>query len=327
LFVLAACGRVGFAQKDASANPNPELPYIELAPGWSAAVFNDFSDEHSYIDIDLVDPPEMYSNAPASLFVMSSPYPSALAVVAGRDVIELTSSTYAIHHVGATTTPNQTGVPDELTNGVFVPGATPYVLLSSSSATLGDGTFRMTTQWQVSSDTSTNNTRCVAVDATGSFDAGTAAVPEVYYGSDSGVWRRSTQSQLFVGDSKTLKAAGGSLLVTRAIGPGDQRLVKVDSFTAGMYPETELARSSLIELGEGEPPGGIGWAVFDSSRLVSVTATGVVEIARTSDASFNWEAAATPPAGHALATAQNIVYVLESNRTLDTDRILVLTSP
>lgn len=306
------------------------MPHIDLASGWSVRVFNDFSDGHTYVPVDFVDPPEMYSNEPTSMFVMSPPYPSALAVLAGRDVIEMTSSSYAVHRVGATTTPNQGGIPDHLTSGVLVPGPNPLVMLSSSSATQGDGTFVMTTQWQTSADFPRNNTRCVTVDAAGGFDDADTLTGEIYLGTDNGVVRRSDMMTLFIGDTKTMKVVGTRLLLTRQIIVGDVRLVLVDSKTGGMYPETELARAGGIEIGEGEPPApGIAWAILDTTRLVSVTAMpGAMDaIAQITDPAFVWSAVAAPPAGHPLSATGSEVYVLESHRDSDLDRVLVFTSP
>lgn len=108
----------------------------------------------------------------------------------------------------------------------------------------------------------------------------------------------------------------------------DERLIRVQAMAAGMYPETQLAQAGRVVLGEGTPPGAQAWAVIDNARLAAVTATNDIDtIAESIDPAYQWRSAVSPPPGHPLATAPNIVYVLEGNRVLDIDRVLVLTKP
>ena len=67
--------------------------------------------------------------------------------------------------------------------------------------------------------------------------------------------------------------------------------------------------------------------MLGNTQLAAVNASGAPTVIATTDADNRWQDAATPPAGHTLATAENIVYVLETNRALDRDRVLMFTSP
>lgn len=302
------------------------LPHVRLAAGWSARVFHDFSAQFTYVPIDFVDGTEMYSNQPDHMFVLRPPFAEALAVVAGRVVIELTAATYTPHDFGQHA-PNTAGLPDHLRGGTYVPdldGGGPAVLLSSSSANAGDGTFRVTPAWAISSDRTTNNTRAILWDPAGAFDG--VAMAEGYLGTMGGVVRRSAGSMgvpIIPGDNKTLHLSGPNLLLTREAATTVQ-LVEVAS---GMHTEKVLAERGFIELGEGPAPAPHpAWVILDSRQLALLRADGSLEtVAESTNGAYRWQAAAVAAPPHALAgTGGPIIYLLEGNRTLEIDRVIAI---
>jgi hypothetical protein len=105
----------------------------------------------------------MYSNQPDGVFVLRPPFAEALAVISGRAVFELTATSFTVHDHGKHA-PNTAGLPDHIRDGRFVPdldATGPALLLASSSDLGGDGTFRVTPAWAISSDRTTNNTRAI----------------------------------------------------------------------------------------------------------------------------------------------------------------------
>jgi hypothetical protein len=119
---------------------------------------------------------------------------------------------------------------------------------------------------------------------------------------------------------------GSDMYVTRTITiDTDVRVIRVSSMSAGMHPEVQLGQAMAARLGEGTPLGGVAWVVLDRNRLARIAPSGQLDVIATSmDPDAKWYAAVTPPAGHPLATAASIVYLLESNVAANRFRVLVL---
>jgi hypothetical protein len=322
LLVITVAGcRFGFGE--APDAPVSTVDHVVMAPGWSVAVYRDFSALHDYRDADFIDSDETYSNVPDRMIALSAPYPEELLVAAGRVAIELTDTAFVAHDFGQHL-PDTPGTADALSCVRFVPdkGGVPTLLVSSSSRNTGDGVYTLPPSWVLAPELSTNNVRCAIWDEQGRFDA--RGTPEGYLSTSSGITRQSDLQPIDFMDSRSLRLLDPHLLVVRYASDTDMRLVRITSST---HAELELAQATSIELGDGAPPdGGLAWVLLDLQRLTSITPSGpLTEIARTSDPAFTWQAAVTPPAGHALATAPVIVYVLENSRALDLDRVLVLT--
>jgi hypothetical protein len=317
---------------DAGTDGPPGLAHVRTAAGWSARVFHDFSAKFTYVPIDFVDSPEMYDNQPDHMFVLRPPFAEALAIVAGRVVIELTATTYTPHDYGGHM-PNTAGLPDHLRGGTYVPsldGGGPALLLTSSSAMTGDGTFRVTPTWAISSDRTTNNTRAILWDPTGAFDA--AGTPNGYLGTMGGVVPRAAGSMgtpIIPADTKTMHLAGANLLLTRQLQTAPDKVALLE-VTGAPYVEKLIAERTAIELADGPAPAPHpAWAIVDRSQLVLVRADGSLElVAELTDSAFGWQAAAVAAPPHALAgTSAPIVYILEGNRGQEIDRVLALQAP
>src|SRR3712207_978249 len=122
LFVLAACGRVGFdgTASDAIIDGPGQLAHVTVKAGWRVEEFHDFSAKHAFHAMEFADPPDNYSNLPTSLFVLEAPFPRLLGMTAGRAFIEIGRTEYIAHDYGSHP-PNQPDFPDGLLNGTFVP--------------------------------------------------------------------------------------------------------------------------------------------------------------------------------------------------------------
>jgi hypothetical protein len=298
----------------------PDL-FAHVATDLDVALFQDFSAPFTYDPLDFPETSETFDNQPSWLFALQAPFPAALGVVAGRQILVLSGSTYEEHDFGQHP-PNQAELPDHLTGAMFVASldGEPVIYASSSSQNAGDGSFLITPAWTISREQVTNNVRGVLFDAAGAFDG--VAAPEGYLGSQLGIVKRSTNTAIITGDNQNLVLVDDDLLVTRHL----VDRVELRRITSVTHAETLLASSTRIRLGEGAPPAGaIAWALVDNARLALVRADGELDvIAETTDPAFAWHAVAVPPAGHPQAGR---IYVIESNRDRDIDRILSLSLP
>ena len=293
------------------------LQHVQLAAGWSAAVFQDFSAEHVYKANDFVDGTEQYDNQPEDVFALYAPFPAVLAITAGRSVIELNGTSFVAHDYGQHA-PNTAGRPDNIGGGTFAAGL-GVVLVASSSANAGDGTYEIAPDWAISGDVTLNNVRGVMWDRNGAFDARGSA--EGYLGTQANVVRRSDGVAVATGDTRTMVVIGSQLWLTRD-GGATERLIRVASLT---HAETVIAESATIRIGDGAPPGYVGWAIVDGRQVMGIRSNGQLDmIAEHSDPEYVWHAVTSPEASHPLAGR---AYLLESNRTRDIDRIIALAAP
>ncbi|MCW5802105.1 MAG: hypothetical protein KIT31_06940 [Deltaproteobacteria bacterium] len=291
--------------------------YVQLANGWSVDLHRDLSDAIAFNAADFVDGPETYDNAPDWVFALEAPFATGLGVVAGRRILEVASGGVTVHDFGQHP-PNSPKQADDLRSATQITfRGVPMVIAMSSSANGGDGLFTISPDWQIEISNIENNVRGAAFDRMGAFDA--RGVAEIYLGTDHGIVRDSDDAVITTGDNQTLRVVGSDLLFVRTSAAGDQ-LVRLASVS---HAEAMFAARKRIRLVEGTPREPyLAWAIVNDKQLARVTPAGELEVvAETSDPAFVWQAAVEPRAAHALAGA---VYVLESNRGLDLDRVLVL---
>ena len=317
------CKEPSSDEPDASPDAPDPFTYVTFAPGYAATVFHDYSADFTFDANDWMEATEVHDNQPDYLFALQSPFPQALGVIAGREILVLDGARYEAHDYGMHAPNAGMGQPDNLTGAQFVAnldGNGPALLVSSASEDAGDGAFRVTPQWGIGLDLSFNNTRCILYDTTGAFDARPGA--ERYLGAQNGIVRRSDQVVIAAGDTRSMRVVGTDLYVTRFTGMTEQLL----RIASGTHAETVLQVRVRIRIAEGTPPpGAVAWAIVDDKQLALLHADGKVDVlAELTDPGYVWTSAVAPPAGHPLAGR---VYVLESNRARDLDRVLAITIP
>jgi hypothetical protein len=317
------CKAPGGDEPDASTDALDPFAYLTFAPGYAATVFQDYSASYTFDAMDWMEATEVHDNHPAYAFALQSPFPQALGVIAGREILVLDGTRYEAHDYGNHAPNAGMGQPDNLTGAQFVANLDnngPALLVSSGSEDAGDGAFRITPLWAISIDLSVNNTRSILNDATGAFDARMGA--ERYLGSQNGIVRRSDQVLFAAGDTRSMRVVGNDLYITRFTGMAEQ-LIRIAS---GTHTEFVLATRTRLRIAEGPSPVGvIAWAVVDGKQLVQLHASGKIDVlAEVTDPAYVWTSAVVPPPGHPLAGR---VYVLESNRARDLDRVLAITTP
>lgn len=330
-FVLLAACRSGFDEHDARVADDASgdavgdaLPHVGVAPGWTKAVFVDFSADFTYVTEDFVDVNGVVAdNRPDGLTVLSPPFAEILAVVAGRTIIELSTGRYVEHDFGMHAP--ETANPDELTNMSLVAdtGSGPRLVVGSSSESNGDGLFFVNSAWSIARDMSLNNVRCFLWDAAGTVQG----APRVFVGTGGGTFvRPDTSTAVLFGDIKSIVSIPNGVVFARELVDNtDTRLVRA-TWNGTSFVEAEIAVREEIEFAEGDrPSGALAWAITDLEQLVELANDGTATmIATTSQPGYEWRAAAAPPIGHSLA-AKRSIYVLESNRDMDIDRVLVFT--
>jgi hypothetical protein len=311
------------APRELDGPPVDPFAHVQLAPGYQVSVFQDFSAGFVFDANDWQEATEVHDNQPDYLFTLDTPFPRAIGVIAGREILVLDGTSLEIHDFGQHDR-NTLGQADNLTGAVLVPDFAPgaaALVVSSGSEDTGDGLFAISPSWEISLDLTVNNTRCVVYDPTGAFDAMGSA--QRYLGHQNGLVRRGDQAMITFGDTRSMRLAGDTLYVTQANAQQTEDLVRVATTT---HARQVLATRTKLRLVEGTPPGNtIAWAIADDAQLVLIGQNGGIEVvAELSDPGYRWTGAVAPPAGHPLAGR---VYVLESHRGNDLDRVLALTPP
>jgi hypothetical protein len=303
--------------------PVDPFAYITLAPGYGVSVFQDFSAPFVFDANDWPEQTEVHDNQPRYLFPLSAPFPATIGVIAGREILLLDGNTVESHDFGNHPR-NTAGQADNLTGAVLVPDfagvSGPALVVSSSSEDTGDGLFAIDPQWAITLDLTVNNTRSVLYDANGVFDATNTS--QRYLGHQGGLVRRSDQMTIVTGDVRSMKLVDENLYVTKTVATGEQ-LVRIASTT---HTQTVLAERRTLRISDGVPaPGAVAWAIANESQLVMVRSDGTLDVvAELTDTAYLWTSATVPPAGHPQAGR---VYVLESHRGNDVDRVLAIDLP
>ena len=324
LVALVACGRGGFDELDAI--DATELAHVTVAPGWTKAVYVDFSADFTYNLADFIDGDAgefTVDNQPRGIAVLGAPFAEILAIGAGRSIIELSTTRYIAHDFGMH--PPNGSPADDFSGMAFVadiPSVGPRIVVGSSSPGGGDGIYHVNVMWSIARDMTNNNVRAFMWDTAGAV----VGTPDNFVGTGGGMVRRSNMAvSVLAGDIRSLVTIPGGVVVARELVENDVRLIRA-SWTGTVFTEAELAVHQSIVFANGDRPStALAWAVFDRASLVEVAADGTASpIATSDDPAFTWADATVPVIGHALAPARSI-YVLESNRALDVDRVLVFT--
>ena len=337
-----ACGRFGVdgsaAPGDGSAAPGDDSAapgdgsiadaidrHLHVADGWSIAQLVDLTGLVPYDPGDFTDGTERRANDPSYTAALYSPFDASLVVIAGRSLIALADDGSAVVHSYRPADFNTTG-PDAPGRATFADlGAGGAGLwLTSASMEGGDGLYLITSDWSISVVSTENNTYPLALDPAGDYDMqGSAAL---YYGSQGTLQRRiGAQLATIVtppGAVNDLATKGNALFLTIE---GDAQVL-LDRVGPGQSPViSELARSADIELAEGSTNAGL-FGIIDNAALVTISPRdgAFVRDAWTDDPDWVWRSVCVPRAGNRFAGS---LIVLESNRRLDQDRLLLVIPP
>ena len=303
--------------------------HLHASPGWTIRVLADLTGVVPYNASDFTDgltTMETLDNAPNGLSALYAPFTSLFAVTAGRSIIEV-SATGATAHSYRPATPDMLG-PDAIYRLAFgAPADTgPKLWLGAVSLNGGDGLYTIDETWAIKRDNALNNITGVTFDPTGAYDSTNTGI--VYFIDQAGIERRDSAT------THTLVSPGSSdhddLVVTPTAMfsvfypmAGGSQLV---SIATGTHAVTTLATENVLDIAEGGPVSGTSvTALRNETDLVIYDAAGTAEVgAQTTDPAWLWVELTSPHTPHPLAGS---FVVLESNRTLDIDRLLVVTPP
>lgn len=318
-----ACGRIGFGTGDAA--PDALDGHLHTAAGWSIAQLVDLGAGYTYVANDFLDGGGtlVRDNAPSYVAALYPPFTAELAVIAGRSVIEIAADGHMTEHDYTPVEPDGDGpdAPGRMTFADF--GSDDAALwVTASSTDGGDGLYRIDRGWSLRAVNHTNNVYALVFDAAGTFDA--QHVPSLYFAAGRQLTRQTPEGAKPVTATlplsvNELAAVGDALYFTEET----QTEIQLARLGPG-YLQTQLndATSTDLALAEGPVDAGL-FAIHDESALVRVDpASGAfTRIAWSDDATWVWRAVCVPRAGHRLAGQ---MIVIESNRELDRDRLLVI---
>jgi hypothetical protein len=328
-----ACGRVGFraaAAADGGVSdvaPDGADSHLHTATGWVISPLADLGAAFTYVQDDFVEGMGTLhrDNAPRYVAALYLPFSAELAVIAGRSVIEVAADGMMTNHDYRPLTPDTTGpdAPARITFADFG-GGDAALWLTATSNLDGDGLYRIDAGWSMKNISTANNTFGLVFDASGAFDG--RGGPTLYSVAQGKPSRQQAGGSDSVNTSlpdgvDDLAALGNALYFTvetqtqvlfNRLGPG----------TSYLKAQLDSATSTSLVLAEGTTDGGL-FAIQDSAKLVVVdpASGGLTQVAWSDDPAWAWVAVSAPRAGHRLA---HHLIVLESNRTLDRDRLLVL---
>jgi hypothetical protein len=325
---------------------------LSLPSTWDVDIFWDFSTSFVYQTQDFIEDCTLATTAPVTnepgyLFLLVGAGAEGLGVLAGRSVLELRLPGTYVDHSYKPAQCNQTG-PDVLTRAYATPSTTigggsgAAVFVTSSSASSGDGLYKINSSWTIQRLVNLNNSRTVFVDETGAYDA--QGAQSLYWGSDADLRRfvPATPSTPFVTLTGELFAecsplSGGDLLCSTASGSTVTSRSLVRFAAASPHTRTVLVNDTtspfdFYRLIQGRFTGQttLGYAVLNSNsspQLKEVFASGTPPtVASTADSSWRWWPGVIPPSTHSLGTTKAL-YILEGNRVLDIDRVIKFSPP
>jgi len=302
---------------DVGTDGDSSLAHLHTAPGWSVAVLVDFSGVVPY-NADDFDDPTPVDNQARAVSALYPPYSGSLAVAAGRAIIELDDAGQATVHDYRPAMPDTTG-PDAINHVSFLAG-TLYVAAASQKT--GDGLYTLDAMWGIDRQLTVNNVTGVDLDASGAFDGVGAST--LYYVDQNGIEREP-----FPAGTAELVVAGSSNFFGVVVSPdfiyaihNDTDLVRV---TPMMHAITVLdsGTADMETTDHGTFAGGI-LAIRDNAQLIAYGADAPTTGVFSDDPAWFWTGSTIVAPPHPLAGK---IVVVESNRTLNVDRLLVVTPP
>jgi hypothetical protein len=331
LLLAASCGRVGFTARGDDASVDAGVPHVETASGWTARVLVDLTGIVPYNPNDFFDGGMFeLDNAPNEVASLYPPFPSILAVCAGREIIELGRDLTATVHDFRPATPDTSG-PDSCSHLVFGEMADVGAALWIGAGTQlgGDGVYRVDASWTLTRDAVNNNVNGIGFDATGAFDGLGAGT--VYFADQSDVRQRTGAgtSVSIVTEPMTdsmgghIVLAGAAAYLERNPGSGGTGSTDLDRIAAQSHAFAAIAVGTGVTIADARSISGGVPALHDATTLAIYADDGTSQmIASTLDPAWAWVAVTAPASPHVLAGS---FVVLESNRTLDRDELLLIS--
>lgn len=327
LLLAASCGRIGFTSSDA-AMVDAGVPHVQTASGWTARVLVDLSGVIPYNANDFFDGGMFeLDNAPDEVASLYPPFPSLFAVCAGREIIEVGPDFTLSVHDYRPEAPDMMG-PDSCSHLVFGETADVGAALWIGAGTQlgGDGVYHADASWTLTRDATNNNVNGIGFDPAGVFDGIDA--PTVYFADQSDVRRRTgAASSVSIVPEPQTDSMGGHLLLTAAAvylerNPGTLGPTDLDRIDASTNAVTAIAGAAGLTLADARTVTELP-ALRESSTLALYAGDGSSRvIASTLDPAWTWVAVTAPSSPHVLAGA---FVVLESNRALDRDELLLIS--
>jgi hypothetical protein len=319
------------APDDGDAAPSPLDVHLHPSPGWKIRVLADLSGAVPYNANDYTDgttTKETLDNAPNGVSALYAPFTASFAVTAGRSIIEVSATGATTVHDYRPATPDMAG-PDNIYRLAFGnPADTgPKLWAGAVSVNGGDGVYTFDETWAIKRDNVLNNIAGISFDPTGVFDATGIAV--IYFIDQAGFERRDTATTHTLispsqSDHDDIVITSDAIYSAFYPTAGGAQLVRIAS---GTHAVTTIdTATNAFDVSEGGPVTETGVvALRDETDLVTYTDGGAPQIgATTTDPAWLWVDVTTPRPPHPLAGS---FVVLESNRTLDLDRLLVVTPP
>jgi hypothetical protein len=331
LLLAASCGRVGFTARQDASSVDAGVTHVKTASGWTARVLVDLTGIVPYNPNDFFDGGMVeLDNAPNEVAALYPPFPSIFAVCAGREIIELGADLAPTVHDYRPATPDTTG-PDSCSHLVFGEAADVGAALWIGAGTQlgGDGVYRADATWTLTRDATNNNVNGIGFDPTGAFDGfGKGAV---YFADQSDVRQRTGVgiSTSIVSEPLT-DSMGGHIVLSAAAaylertpGSGGEGSTDLDRIAATSHTFAAIALGTGLTIADARTIAGGVPALHDASTLAIYSDDGHAQtIAATLDPAWTWVAVTAPAAPHAFAGS---FVVLESNRTLDRDDLLLIS--
>jgi hypothetical protein len=313
-----------------SGADGPEVPEdVWTAADWRVEVYRDLTADFPFVEQEFLDQ-EWSSNEPTKLTLLDAPFAPGLAVLAGRHVLALGVAGDVVAHDFTPPAINGVG-PDSLVDAVVIPsfeGGGARLLAGAASWNGGDGVYVIDTDWSLVRLNAKNNIDAVAADPAGRFGQ-TQVAQLLYSGWDTGIWRYPSDVQVVTRHCLSMRLLpNGSVLCRAPTTDTETALLEVSS--SGSEREVLPAATTELSVVPGSTPqlDAYAYLLLANRDFVAITAEGTTtQIASSSDTNWRWTSALIVSPDHPLGGARGAVYVLESNRTLNRDRVLVLWPP
>ncbi len=347
LVMLASCGRLGF---DARATTGDDGGIdgsllvgedISLPEGWTAEVWNDFSNSYTFEDVQYMDVQFAFNNRPHHMVLLSDPFTPGIALVATWEVFELHTPDVFISHFYYPGVDDGPG-PDAFFDGAFCDAwmsNPPSLCMAAGSQNAGDGIYLIGSDWTIQRFSTDNNVGDLVYDATGAFDG--VGIPTVYWGDPNGLREfggTTFYTGMLNGAFTEVLPSGDLLLMNTNTTTDERRLVTVASST---HAETIIRQTSepgdpvarqhagvyAVVSGDMTRLPGKGYAIEFTHDLLEIAPDNGVSVLASAGPGWRWTHALVPPADHPLASGGWLFYILEYEPTTERNRIIRLRGP